>query len=334
MSTETNACFADPKCNRPKSFFKKNMKCYNMRMKQVIVAIVGRPSSGKSTFVNTITENKVSIVSSVPQSTLSMVKGIYENSDKRFVFLDTPGLYDSNVEFNKLLRKQSLNAIRECDCLLYMIDGKDKIKAEEEKAAFYVRTSGKPAVVLINKSDLLGDGDEKRVRSFLTSALKDCNQIHVGSAKNDEGLDDVLRALAEYAKEIESPNQNQNREDENPLPEFTESPVEFRISETIREAAFGNLMEEIPHAICVICDDMSEREGTVTIKATIYCERESQKGIIIGKAGSMIKKIKNSSIKGLKSIFPGRYVEIELTVKVKKDWKRDKRILTKLGLIS
>ncbi|HAL18388.1 MAG TPA: GTPase Era, partial [Spirochaetaceae bacterium] len=256
-------------------------------MKQVTVAIIGRPSSGKSTFVNTITENKVSIVSSVPQSTLSMVKGIYENSGMRFVFLDTPGLYDSDASFNKLLRKQSLNAIRECDCLLYVIDGKDKIKTEEEKVAFYARTSNKPIVILINKSDILGDEDVKRAKGFISKTLPGIDRIFIGSAKEDIGLDDVLKALSQYGKDAQidpdgkSDSESSTADEFNDPITFTEASVEFRISEIIREAAFRNLMEEIPHAVCVICDDISESGGNVVIRATLYCEKESQKGIII-----------------------------------------------------
>ena len=292
-------------------------------MKNIKVALIGRPSSGKSTFINTITENKVSIVSSIPQSTRSLVKGIYTDKRGQIVFIDSPGLHIDERKFNKRLTKMAIRAIREADVVLYILDLCDSAGEEEIKTAFYATTSNKPVIVLLNKNDIAKEDNRKNARKFLEEKVKNAT-IFEGSALNDEGLDEVLIEIFKYAKE-------ENIEFGGDV--FTDAPLEFRIAEIIRESVFNNTRDEIPHSVCVITDEISQKDNTVVIRAVIMCERNTQKGILIGKNGSMIKKLRMESQKEIKNIFPRRKIKLELSIKLNPHWKRNEKILEKNGMI-
>lgn len=295
-------------------------------MRDVRCAILGRPSCGKSTFVNTVCENKVSIVSSIPQSTLNSVNGAYTDKRGRIIFTDTPGIHIDERKFNTRLIKCAINAIRNADCVLYILDACDEIGKEEEKTAFYAKTSLKPVIVLINKCDIAKSDNIAKKKAFVQNELPSA-KVFNGSALNDEGLDEVLIEIFKYGSDVPK-----DSEEELFSTPWTDSDLEFRIKEEIREAVFENTKAEIPHSVYIEIENMANSAGIISINAIIYTEQNSQKGILIGKGGSCIKAIRQLSQKKLKKIFPSFKVELLLEVKVDKNWKKNKQILDKLNI--
>lgn len=296
-------------------------------MKDVHCALLGRPSSGKSTFINTICENKVSIVSSIPQSTLKAVSGCYIDTRGRIVFTDTPGVHIDERKFNMRLTKSAINAVRNSDCVLYILDAGDEIGVEEEKTAFYALTSTKPVIALINKTDISDKSSILKKQQFLKNKIPGA-QVFTGSALKDIGLDEVLIEIFKYGVEVPD-SESEIFENSH----WTDSTLEFRVAEEIRESIFEKTKAEIPHSVYVEVEDIQKNESDkVLINAVIYTEHNSQKGILIGKGGIMIKSIRTLAQKKLKKIFYQNKVDLFLNIKVFHNWKSDKNILDKLNL--
>ncbi|HZK19779.1 MAG TPA: GTPase Era [Treponemataceae bacterium] len=295
-------------------------KSKNAQNKAAIVAIIGRPSAGKSTFLNTASNEKISIVSAVPQTTRNAVKGIVHSSFGQLVFVDTPGYHESNKKFNirlKAITKEQLDA---ADAVLYIIDSTRKPGGEEDLTANLVCNYTNKTIIALNKTDLPASNTAVS-RVFLSKKLPtlSANNIFEISAKEDEGIKEVLKALYKLAPI-----------GENLYPEnyYTDQEVDFRIAEVIREQAINRLQEEIPHSIYIDISDMEWRRNgkTLWVRAFLVVERESQKGIVIGKGASMIKTIRVESIKACRKLFDYR-VDIDLQVKVNKNWRKKDYIL-------
>jgi len=291
--------------------------------KTALVAIIGRPSSGKSTFLNTASGEKVSIVSPVPQTTRNAIKGIVNTSYGQLVFIDTPGYHDSEKKLNLKLRTIAEETLIDGEAVLYIIDSTREPGTEEEKTAALLKPYANKTVVAINKTDLKESRPEK-TRAFVKTQLPEIpdSRIFEISAEKDININDVLKALYEFA-----PIQ------EHLYPEeyYTDQEVDFRIAEVIREQAMNRLHEELPHAIYVDIADMEWRKNgkELWVRAFLVVERDSQKGMVIGKGASMIKTIRIESIKTLRQIFDYR-IDLDLQVKVNKNWRQKDVILTKL----
>lgn len=291
--------------------------------KTAMVAIVGRPSSGKSTFLNTASGEKVSIVSPIPQTTRNAVRGIVNTSYGQLVFVDTPGYHNSDKKLNLKLRAIAEEQLGDADLILYLVDSTRTPGEEEALIADLVSPFKDKTVIGINKIDL-SESKPKAVRSFLErffSAMPKERIIEI-SAEKDQNINDVLLQLYNLAPEAE------------PLyPEeyYTDQEVDFRIAEIIREKAMNSLFDEIPHAIYVEISDMEWRKNgkELWVRAFLVVERESQKGMVIGKGASMIKHIRVESIKQLRRIFDYR-VDLDLQVKVNKNWRQKDLVLQKL----
>ncbi|HIV98511.1 MAG TPA: GTPase Era [Candidatus Ornithospirochaeta avicola] len=290
-------------------------------MKSISVSIVGRPSSGKSTLINTICEMKVSITSPTPQTTRNKIKGIYTDSRGQIVFVDTPGFHLSDKEVNKRMREITIESLSECDVLLYLLDGKRSAKKEEETLAELVKKAKVPVVAAVNKKDILSEDEIKDAEFFIrkTLSLEPC----FISAKNDEGIDDLLIKIFSLGPEGEL------MYDES---QYTDQNLEFRISEIIREKTINLLKDEMPHVIFVEIEDIeySEEEGSVWIRAVINTEREGQKGIVVGKGGENIKKIRKESFKEIKRIFPDSKLQLDLRVKSQSKWRNNQAVLDRI----
>ena len=266
-------------------------------MKSATVSVIGRPSSGKSTLVNTICEMKVSITSPTPQTTRNKIRGIYTDQRGQLVFTDTPGYHLSDKEINKRMQDVTVSALKDSDMILYVIDGKRKGGKEEEAISLMIKKAKVPTVVAINKTDILSKEEMDESKNFVSSRLPSVPILFI-SAKNDEGVDEVLIELFKNAKEGEL------LYDEN---QYTDQDLEFRISEIIREKSISTLSDELPHVIFVDVSDLewNEETRTVWIRAFINVERDGQKGFIVGKGGSGIKRIGTEARKEIKTIFPG-----------------------------
>ena len=295
---------------------------YNSGMKSATVSVIGRPSSGKSTLVNTICEMKVSITSPTPQTTRNKIRGIYTDQRGQLVFTDTPGYHLSDKEINKRMQDVTVSALKDSDMILYVIDGKRKGGKEEEAISLMIEKAKVPTVVAINKTDILSKEEMEESRNFVSSRLPSVPILFI-SAKNDEGVDEVLIELFKNAKEGEL------LYDEN---QYTDQDLEFRISEIIREKTISTLSDELPHAIFVDVSDLewNEETRTVWIRAFINVERDGQKGFIVGKGGSGIKKIGTEARKEIKTIFPGSTVRLDLQVKTAEKWRQNSIVLDKV----
>ena len=291
-------------------------------MKSATVSVIGRPSSGKSTLVNTICEMKVSITSPTPQTTRNKIRGIYTDQRGQLVFTDTPGYHLSDKEINKRMQDVTVSALKDSDMILYVIDGKRKGGKEEEAIAEMIKKAKVPTVVAINKTDILSKEEMEESRNFVSSRLPSVPILFI-SAKNDEGVDEVLIELFKNAKEGEL------LYDEN---QYTDQDLEFRISEIIREKTISTLSDELPHAIFVDVSDLewNEETRTVWIRAFINVERDGQKGFIVGKGGSGIKRIGTEARKEIKTIFPGSTVRLDLQVKTAEKWRQNSIVLDKV----
>ena len=291
-------------------------------MKSATVSVIGRPSSGKSTLVNTICEMKVSITSPTPQTTRNKIRGIYTDQRGQLVFTDTPGYHLSDKEINKRMQDVTVSALKDSDMILYVVDGKRKGGKEEEAISEMIKKAKVPTVVAINKTDILTKEEMEESKLFISTHLP-ATPIFFISAKNDEGVDEVLIELFKNAKEGEL------LYDEN---QYTDQDLEFRISEIIREKTISTLSDELPHVIYVDVSDLewNEETRTVWIRAFINVERDGQKGFIVGKGGSGIKRIGTEARKEIKSIFPGSTVRLDLQVKTAEKWRQNSIVLDKV----
>lgn len=290
--------------------------------KTALVSIVGRPSAGKSTFLNTASGEKVSIVSPVPQTTRNAIRGIINTSLGQLVFIDTPGLHLSEKKLNLKLSNIAQENIKESDAILYIIDSTRPHNEEEEMIASLLIPHKDKVVIAINKTED-SKSNALNSRSFIQKNFPDfpSERIIEISAKEDKNINEVLKALFNLAKE-----------EPHLYPEefYTDQEVDFRIAEIIRGQAINRLEQELPHAIYVEISDLKmQTPKLLKVLAYIYVERESQKGIVIGKGASMIKTIRVESIKECRKIFPYK-VDIDLRVKVDKNWRQKDKVLNKI----
>ena len=291
--------------------------------KTALVAILGRPSAGKSTIINTACQEPVSIVSPIPQTTRNAIRGIVNTSFGQLVFVDTPGYHDSEKKLNLRLKSVTEETLEGADCILYVIDT-TRVPGEEEKmnatlASKYVEH----LVVALNKIDA-NDSKVKKSREFVKFYLPELPEERIleMSAKNDSGINDVLRALysvspvapALYTDDV-----------------YTDQDIAFRISEIVRGEAINRLQQELPHCLYVSVADLEQRgnNGKIWVRAFICVERDSQKGMVIGKGASMIKQIRLAAIKKIHEVFPFK-VDLDLQVKVDKNWRQHDNTITKL----
>ena len=291
-------------------------------MKVATVSVIGRPSSGKSTLVNTICEMKVSITSPVPQTTRNKIRGIYTDQRGQLIFTDTPGYHLSDKEINKRMQEVAISALEDSDIILYLLDGTRSAKKEEETIADMIKASKRPVVAAINKGDILTENNIEDAKFFIKERLPE-TPVCVCSALEDNGIDEVLIELFKLAKEGEL----LYGEDQ-----YTDQDLEFRISEIIREKAMANLSDELPHVIFVDVSDLEydAESQHVWIRAFINVERNGQKGFLVGKNGENIRRIGTEARTEIRRIFPGSSVRLDLQVKTAEKWRSNSIVLDKV----
>jgi GTP-binding protein Era len=291
--------------------------------KAAFVAIIGRPSSGKSTLINCMCGEKVAIVSAVPQTTRNAIRGIVNREQGQLVFIDTPGRHMSEKKFNKKLSSISGRAVDDSDIVLYVIDATRSPGPEEAEIATFLSPRAERTVIAINKVDD-ESADCNGVHTFLVQNFPDLdkNRLYAISAKNNEGIEALLTTLFDMAEEGE-PFYGEEY--------YTDQEVDFRIAEIIREQAINRLRQELPHALYVEIADaqFTEENNKLWVRAFIVVERESQKGMVVGKGGLMIRDIRLAALKELRKVFDWK-IEIDLRVKTGKDWRHDSKILRRI----
>jgi GTP-binding protein Era len=294
------------------------------KKKAAFAAVVGRPSAGKSTLVNRLCGEKVSIVSPVPQTTRNAIRGILNRDEGQIVFVDTPGRHASEKKFNKKLVELSDRSMDEADLVLYVLDAARPPGPEEEAAAAAVAPFAGKLAAAVNKIDA---APPERSAAFLGERLPalDASRVFGVSALKGEGIEPLLACLFDMAG---------YGEPFYPGEYYTDQDVGFRISEIIREKAIAGLRQELPHSLYVDVADMEMRQGPsgekrLWVRAFIVMERDSQKGMVVGRGGAMIKAIRSAAVEDLNRIFEWK-IELELRVKAGGDWRHNDRLLRKI----
>jgi GTP-binding protein Era len=291
--------------------------------KSAFVAVVGRPSVGKSTLVNAFCGAKVAIVSPVPQTTRNAVRGIVNRPEGQLVFVDTPGQHISERKLNKRLMEVAGRAVGEAELVLYVLDASRKPGPEEEAVAERLSGCTERMAAAVNKIDAPG-AKAGPVLEFLEARFPglDKSRYFPVSALKKEGAEALLSCLFGMAS-CGPPSY--------PGGYYTDQDLNFRIAEIIREKAINRLRQELPHSLYVEVADAELRDGNTRlwVRAFILTERESQKGMVVGRQGAMIKAIRQAAQKDLNRIFDWK-VELDLRVKTAHDWRHNDAVLKRL----
>jgi len=286
------------------------------------VALAGRPNAGKSTLVNAIVGGKVAIVSDKPQTTRREIRGIATGEDWQLVLVDLPGVQRPRDELTERMQARVERALADADAVLFVLGGEQKIGPGDRFIARAIRKVGLTAVIGLNKVDLL---DKSRTLAALAGAaeLGVEGEVFPVSAKTGDGVPELVEHLVSLLPEgplLYPP------EEKSDLPEAV------RLAELVREQALKRTRDEVPHAVEVEIDELEERDdGSLVVHARLWAETESQKGILIGAGGRMVKAI-GSSARGEMEQMTGRQVHLDLSVRVRKGWRRDEGLLDRLGI--
>ena len=289
--------------------------------KSAMITICGRPNAGKSTLTNALVGEKVAIVSAKPQTTRNRITAIVNHGETQFVLLDTPGFHKPRTRLGDYMVNIVKESVADVDCVLLMVEPVASLGAQEEALIERLKQVGAPALLLINKIDTV---DKARLLEVMAvfSAAYDFDAILPISAKTGEGLDELLEELEKYA--AEGPHFF-------PDDMITDQPERQICAELVREKLLRCLDKEIPHGTAVEVTKFSEREnGIVDLEVTIFCEKDSHKGIIIGKKGAMLKKIGELARKDIEE-FMGTKVNLQTWVKVKENWRDSMASLRNFG---
>ena len=279
-----------------------------------IVTVAGKPNAGKSTMLNRIVGQKLSITSEKPQSTRDRIVGIRTTDDTQMVLLDTPGLLEPRYELQRVMRSTALNALADADVVVYVADATLGPPPSLEEAASIPRAADRHVITVLNKIDRLS-ADERRA---LVAQTPDAIPF---SALTGEGADILLAAIAERLPE--SPFLY-------PEDDVSTQTLRFFAAELVRETALEQLNEEVPYSVACEVEEFREDRSPVYIRATIYVERDSQKRILIGEKGSRIRDIGRAARAKIERLVGGA-VYLDLWVKVLANWRRDARALERFG---
>jgi len=292
-----------------------------MKSKFGFVALIGRPSVGKSTLLNRLCGEKVAIVSGVPQTTRNAIRGIVNREQGQLVFVDTPGRHKSEKKINKKLMEVSSRALFDSDLVLYVLDAARAPGPEEEEVAALLAPLAEKTIAAVNKMDVSG-ADFNRALEFLSLKLPALSKerVFAVSAATGDGIEELLNALYAMAGEGEPLYGDEY---------YTDQETGFRIAEIIRGQAINRLRQELPHSLYVDIADMEMKDEKLWVRAFIIVERESQKGMVVGKGGEMIKAIRLAALKDLKRIFDWK-IDLDLRVKTAKDWRHNDRTLHRI----
>lgn len=286
------------------------------------VSIIGSPNAGKSTLMNRIVGQKVSIVSPKAQTTRNRIMGVATRKDYQIVFLDTPGVAMPKNKLGEYMLKVAYESLNEVECALFITDAANGIRERDEAIIAKLREAKSPVIAAINKCDIADKEAIARARARLEKESFFRSIIEI-SAESGQGVNELEKAIAAYL--VPGPMY---------FPEdmVTDMPERIVCAEIIREKALILLKEEVPHGIGVGIDKMTLRPdgGLYDMWATIYCEREGHKGIIIGKKGSMLKQIGSEARKDMEWLL-GTRVNLQLWVKVRDDWRNSPSALKELG---
>ena len=299
----------------------KNNTSDNNKFRCGFVSIVGRPNVGKSTLVNTILKNNISIVTRKPQTTRNRILGIHTRSNYQAILVDTPGIHINEKKvINKMMNKTALNAIMDTDLNLFLCEANRWVK-EDDVALKQIKKSDAPSILLLNKIDLISPKEKILESISKLSEKHKFKEIIPISAKNRDSLNVLMDKIP-----LLLPDSPQLYETEM----LTDRSRPFMTSEKIREKLLMQLNQEVPYGLSVEIEKFEEKNKAIEIAALIWVERESQKGIVVGKNGNVLKKIGSSARIELVNYFEKR-IHLKLWVKVKENWADSERDLQSMG---
>jgi GTPase len=289
--------------------------------KSGFVAIIGRPNVGKSTLLNQVIGQKVAIMSDKPQTTRNKIHGVYTTDKAQIVFLDTPGIHKPTSKLGSYMMQVAESTLNEVEAILFLVDVSEGIGGGDRFIIERLKAVKTPVILVLNKIDTV-QPEELLPIIVQYKDLDNFAEIVPISARNGNNVNTLLEQAIKYL-------------DEGPMyypaDQVTDHPEQFVCAELIREKILHLTREEIPHSIAVQIEDMKvEENGVVHISAVIFVERDSQKGIIIGKSGALLKEIGKRARQDIVTLL-GSKVFLELWVKVKKDWRNQERVLKDLG---
>ena len=293
------------------------------KFKSGFVTLVGRPNVGKSTLMNRIIGQKIAITSNKPQTTRNRIQTVYHDDIGQIVFLDTPGIHKAKNKLGEFMVNAAESTFKEVDLVLWLVEATTYIGQGERHIAQELKKSSAPVILVMNKIDKVRKDELLECMNAYKDILDFAEMVPV-SAQNGENVDDLIETMFSYLEE------GPQFYDEDTI---TDQPVRQIVAELIREKALRLLQDEIPHGIAVSIDSMKERPGKnlfYDIDATIVCERDSHKGIIIGKQGAMLKRIGTAARKEIEDFLEAK-VNLKLWVKVKKDWRDSDFLLKNFG---
>lgn len=298
------------------------------KFKTGVVTIIGRPNVGKSTLVNKILGEKIAIVSNVPQTTRNQIRGVYNDERGQIVFIDTPGLHLGHDKLDKFMNRASVGSLQDVDVVVHLVDTTEHIGVEERNVVDQLKGLKCPIILGLNKVDI---GKGKYISEYI-QLWEEAKGKKINEIKNmtllplsgmtgvhiDKLIDLVFEHLTEGPLFY-------------PRDTVCDYPRKMVISDTIREKLFQIMRDEVPHSIAVVVEDMKPRRGkTLYVRAVILVERESQKEIVIGKNGAILKKIGSEARKELEELMEQK-VFLELFVKASKNWREDHAVLGQMG---
>lgn len=286
------------------------------------VTLIGRPNVGKSTLMNQLIGQKIAITSSKPQTTRNRIMTVYTDDTCQMVFLDTPGIHESKNKLGEYMTKAAKSTIDEVDVVLWLVEPSTFIGAGEKGIIEELKKCKKPVILVINKIDTVEKENLSRFEDAYTSQMDFAKVVHTAALRRIN-IDEVMEAIKEFLP------YGPAFYDEDTL---TDQPERQIAAEIIREKALRLMKDEVPHGIAVTIERMRQREDKelMDIEATIICERDSHKGIVIGKGGSMLKKIGSTARRDIEELV-GMKVNLQLWVKVRKDWRDDKTQMKSFG---
>ena len=288
-------------------------------IKSGFVTIIGKPNVGKSTLLNRIIGSKISIVTPKCQTTRNSIQGIYNDKDSQIIFIDTPGIHKPFNELGVALDKVSYSSIRDSDISLLLVDCSKDYNEEDSFLTDKIKFDNK-LIVVFNKIDLTNIELITRIKNKYKEIYPSTDMIEI-CAKDGFNIPDLITLIKKYLPE------GPRYYDETIV---TDRDLSFRIQEIIREKILLLLKEEVPHGVLVLVEEIHKEEGRPSIYAKIIVEKESHKGIILGKKGSMIKKIGTYSRQDIEKMI-GQHINLELVVNVVENWRNSSRFLVKAG---
>jgi len=289
--------------------------------KSGFIAIIGRPNVGKSTLMNCLLGEKISIISDKPQTTRNRIRGILTRPDAQMVFIDTPGIHKPLHKMNEIMVNMALGTYNEVDAIMLLVEATEKPGGGDKFIIDSLKKVRTPVLLIINKVDLIAKERLLPLMQEYSTLYAFAEIIPVSALKKDLGglVDALLQRIPEGPRYF-------------PDDQLTDQPERFVVSEIIREKIFELTKEEIPYSTAVVIDQVKEEPGLTRIDATIFVDRDSQKGIVIGKNGALLKEIGTRARLDSEKLL-GVKVFLQLWVKVKKGWRDDDHMLRNVGII-